>query len=214
MQTIRRRLISSAVVLTAGFLSALPFYRTEPELTPSSESPRIERPDSEPPANRSLQVPASDLSPAVITNESAQFVSATEVTKTTPSSVQTKKRPTAVMPQLPNKHPRAQETVPPAAPIRRVAEDTRRVSTTTPGGLAEEKPVTQRMHWIKDGDTLEEIAHRFLGDRARWDEILQCNRDVLMDKDILPIGKQIRIPPSEPSSTGGSLVPIRWRESL
>jgi hypothetical protein len=214
MESVRRRLISSAVVMTAGILSALPFYRDKPESAPASEPPSIKTPDSETPSNRALHVPASDLSSTVVTSETAQFVFATDVTTIPSLKREPKSRGNSAIPQLPNKLPRAQETVPPAAPVRRVAEDLRRMQDTSTAP-ADENAESQRMHWIKDGDTLEEIAFRFLGDRTRWNEILQSNRDLLTDKDVLPIGKQIRIPRRDlPSHPGGGLVPIQWGESL
>jgi hypothetical protein len=52
-------------------------------------------------------------------------------------------------------------------------------------------------HRIVDGDTLEGIAQRYLGDRARWSDVYQHNRDVLMVPGALPIGVELRIPPRQ-----------------
>jgi hypothetical protein len=54
-----------------------------------------------------------------------------------------------------------------------------------------------RQHRLTDGDSLESLAERYLGDRARAGEIYEVNREVLPAADLLPLGKIIRIPPRE-----------------
>lgn len=49
-------------------------------------------------------------------------------------------------------------------------------------------------HKIVDGDTLPSIAQRYLGDSRRAGEILEANRDVLPSPDILPLGRELKIP--------------------
>ncbi len=51
-----------------------------------------------------------------------------------------------------------------------------------------------RRHRIADGDSLERLAERYLGDAARAGEIFDANRDVLAAPDLLPLGRIIRIP--------------------
>jgi nucleoid-associated protein YgaU len=71
-----------------------------------------------------------------------------------------------------------------------------------------------RRHTIHDGDTLEGLAVRYLGDSQRAGEILELNRQVLADPQLLPIGVAISIPPRGPGSSGaepadsGELVPL------
>jgi nucleoid-associated protein YgaU len=75
-----------------------------------------------------------------------------------------------------------------------------------------------KRHTIHDGDTLESLAVRYLGDSQRAAEILELNRNVLSDPELLPIGMTIVIPPAEPAgpadrtdATAGetsSLVPL------
>ena len=60
--------------------------------------------------------------------------------------------------------------------------------------LPDSRP-TLRRHRLTDGDTLERMAERYLGDGARADEIFAINRDLLTAPDLLPLGKIIRIPP-------------------
>ena len=49
-------------------------------------------------------------------------------------------------------------------------------------------------HRIVDGDTLERLALRYLGDGLRAEEIYELNRDRLRDPNILPVGRRLRIP--------------------
>lgn len=68
----------------------------------------------------------------------------------------------------------------------------------------------ERRHRIADGDTLEAIAERYLGTRSEWRSIFAHNDGVLADPAILPIGKEIRIPPTSTMSSHDNdrLVPI------
>jgi nucleoid-associated protein YgaU len=111
------------------------------------------------------------------------------------------------------RRPSAEEAVPPPKSIQRSASDpTAEPPTDNP---------PPRTHWITDGDTLQELAFRFLGDRNRWREIREANRDVLTTDDILPIGKEIRIParaarnssaPPQTAEESQGLVPIPWKD--
>jgi len=59
-----------------------------------------------------------------------------------------------------------------------------------------------RRHKIEEGDTLANLAERYLGDSERANEILEANRGVLSSGDDLPVGTEIVIPdtkaPQEP----------------
>jgi nucleoid-associated protein YgaU len=43
-------------------------------------------------------------------------------------------------------------------------------------------------------DTLQSLAERYYGDRARWIDLLEANRDQLRGPADLKIGSKIRIP--------------------
>jgi nucleoid-associated protein YgaU len=55
------------------------------------------------------------------------------------------------------------------------------------------KPVETR-HRVIDGDTLEALAQRYLGDAGRAPEIFEANREVLSEPELLPIGAVLKIP--------------------
>ncbi|MBC8350944.1 MAG: LysM peptidoglycan-binding domain-containing protein [Planctomycetes bacterium] len=69
----------------------------------------------------------------------------------------------------------------------------------------------RRVHRIADGDTLESLAERYLGDRSAWQSIFDANGGKLASADLLPIGEEIVIPREVHASHGVSddgLVPI------
>jgi nucleoid-associated protein YgaU len=57
-------------------------------------------------------------------------------------------------------------------------------------------------HKIIDGDTLGDIAARYLGSAVRAMEIFEANRDVLTDPELLPIGVELKIPARDPGKAG------------
>lgn len=59
-------------------------------------------------------------------------------------------------------------------------------------------PATGQTHKIVDGDSLPLLAERYLGSASRAGEIFACNRDVLSDPELLPIGVRLRIPTGPP----------------
>ena len=59
-------------------------------------------------------------------------------------------------------------------------------------------------HRIVDGDSLPKLAAKYLGDASRYREILDNNRDVLKDANVLPLNQVIVIRLAEPE-TGGAV---------
>jgi len=59
-----------------------------------------------------------------------------------------------------------------------------------------EKPA--RLHIVRDGDTLERLARRYLGDADRYREIYAMNAEKLISPEVLPLGAKIKIPPRDP----------------
>ena len=69
-----------------------------------------------------------------------------------------------------------------------------------PGAVREDRtlpPPVARLHTIVNGDTLERISRRYLGDAAWADAIYRANRNIISDRDRLPLGTTIKIPPAE-----------------
>jgi phage tail protein X len=76
-------------------------------------------------------------------------------------------------------------------------------ATDTPDDLAGEHafmPAGQNSrHVVVDGDTLSNLAARYLGRADAYLEIYECNRDVLASPDLLPIGAVLKIPSAHPA---------------
>ena len=58
-----------------------------------------------------------------------------------------------------------------------------------------ERSSRPRTYVLRDGDTLEKLAERFLGSRERATELYEANRLQLSRPDLLPVGTAITIPP-------------------
>ena len=50
------------------------------------------------------------------------------------------------------------------------------------------------IHEVSNGDTLEKLAERYLGDASRALELFDLNREQLSNPHLLPIGAELRIP--------------------
>jgi len=50
---------------------------------------------------------------------------------------------------------------------------------------------------VKAGDTLSKIAKEMLGDADRWPEIVEANKDVIKDPNVIQPGIKLTIPGSD-----------------
>ncbi|HEV3136982.1 MAG TPA: LysM peptidoglycan-binding domain-containing protein [Pirellulales bacterium] len=86
-------------------------------------------------------------------------------------------------------------------------EDTPRESAETepPDLFGGQTDAADRLvrHKIADGDTLSKLAATYLEGSDRYLEIFELNRDVLTSPDLLPIGRELRIPPRRDKPAGG-----------
>jgi len=69
------------------------------------------------------------------------------------------------------------------------------VSAPTAPPEAEAAPApAPRTHVVVEGDTLTKIARKYYGSAARWEDILNANRDVVKDEKSLVVGSTLKIP--------------------
>ena len=83
----------------------------------------------------------------------------------------------------------------------------------TDGSEPPTQPVTatnlsDRVHEVRQGDTLSGLAFQYLGSSARYHEIFQANRDLLKSPNDLRIGMKLRIPPRDAARTAGGESPV------
>jgi nucleoid-associated protein YgaU len=57
-----------------------------------------------------------------------------------------------------------------------------------------QKGASDRYHRIQDGDTLRKLAEQYLGNADLAASIYDANRSILASQDLLPLGRQLRIP--------------------
>jgi nucleoid-associated protein YgaU len=84
-----------------------------------------------------------------------------------------------------------------AAPLKMVD------SSRLPRAAAVEEP-SERIHVVHQGDSLDRLAKRYLGDEGRALEIFEINRKVLENPHILPLGVELQIPAEEHSATASA----------
>jgi nucleoid-associated protein YgaU len=51
-----------------------------------------------------------------------------------------------------------------------------------------------RVHVVVVGDTLSSLAKKYYGNASRWTSILEANRDVIKNQNMLTVGATLRIP--------------------
>lgn len=94
------------------------------------------------------------------------------------------------------------------------ASSDERPAALTPAGdrLEPETHPSAHRHRIVEGDTLPQLAERYLGSHQRYREIYLANQDILFDPQFIPIGVEITIPDrTDVMARGASDVPERWR---
>ena len=189
------RLLAAAGVLCAGVLAALPFRQppsrsAPPPLAPAPIALTLRRDEIV-----LFASPQPEISPA--TNlEAIATDSRNQQVPEQPDQAQPARRTfeltnLAPPPPLPItfQPAAASEPSPPGnwRPISREPPPRPRPATAS----ARQQPRTYR---LRDGDTLENVAERFLGSTSRAAEIFEANRASLARPDLLPVGTAIVIP--------------------
>ena len=67
-------------------------------------------------------------------------------------------------------------------------------ASATPSITKAEAPTGPRSHIVGAGDSLSRISKQYYGTSARWNDILQANKDVIRNPDALTLGTKLRIP--------------------
>jgi nucleoid-associated protein YgaU len=174
-------LIALGVILL-GFCAALPFRQ------PLAVRAVVARP--EPQVELPLRKPEAPL--GLLQAESSPAISL---------SAQQDLAPTQRLPIGTETAVQALSTVapPPAMPIafQPIADDLRPTSWKPTAVNTRPPPPKLRPYRLRDGDTLERLAERYLGDKSRAEEIFAGNRHVLARPDLLPVGIEIMLPPRQ-----------------
>lgn len=100
----------------------------------------------------------------------------------------------------PTAGPMQQNPVADVTPVVPATQNAGPSESVTAGAVAPDSPeelpdpADFEEYVVRYGDTLSQIAERFLGSPARFQEIFEINRDRLAAPDRLKVGKAIRIP--------------------
>ena len=176
------KLIAAGLVLAAGVGLAWPFRRTE-----GLEPPKPPAVAAPVPATPPINVAARPISPPA--SVAASFAADTnlptqENSRSSARAVQLDEPPPVVAPVAVAPVESTIDAAPAEAPPESVAELN--------------GPPAERIHIVHDGDSLERLAKRYLGDESRALEIFDLNRGTLENPHWLPIGAELRLPPRSP----------------
>ena len=188
-----KKIIVVAAVLLIGLFAALRF----PKKDSTEEVVDRGRPDEVAARPEALYVPLQVSSEAETSPASALDASSGR----SPEPAGPKRLPAIQAPPRQRDTPIHSGVPYSAAPPQRHAFQEQlapRVAKTRPSRAAEpdrrrdEAPV--RRHTIVDGDTLKDLAERYLGSEDRYLEIYEANHKALPSPDILSLGIEITIP--------------------
>ena len=186
----QKRLFSAGAVLVAGLLAAWPFRLDSPEPSAASDLPPA--PAFVPPTPTFLATPGAGSSPGV----AATAIVATTPRESLPTGGVTLSRSGAEAVFAADAL--AATDLPPstaASPVTSRDAIDHSVMADPPLGVAGvEHPSSPRTYVIHNGDSLERIAARYLGDESRALEIFDLNREVLANPYLLPLGAELTLP--------------------
>lgn len=180
MSTGLRRLVALGI-LGLGACAALPFYQRPSRLhVPQRSSHGEDAAWCNPDLN--LQAPAA---PQAAVPAASRVLPPSGVRRPSPPPPVHRQPASGSIPELDFEYPSRLPSLPAAAAL--------------PGEppFAHQPSPPARRHRVVDGDTLQELARKHLGDGQRALEIFEANRDRIHDPDVLPIGVELVIPSDE-----------------
>lgn len=179
MVTRKTKLIAAGAVLTVGFGLAWPLRR--------KAEPVVAAPPSPATATATVAAAFLTLSGSVDLDAASPLAnsSAAALPAVAESAVGPTRDPFATAATPPNAVPAAEPAL--TEPLYST------VAGIVEGG--DDRPQGERIHVISNGDTLERLAKRYLGDDSRAIEIFDLNQDVMPNPHLLEIGVELRIPP-------------------
>lgn len=191
-----RKLLIVGLVLALGVVLAWPFRSAGPQFVPSEPRTSTVAPAREAVTQQPSPVPADkSKAPAVPAERQIPATMASTAELTTPT--------TAGPGFDVENHPALAEgmqSVPPAAnpfvkPQQAMPTTTARPAYATGDQQTEQADWPEEViHIVQNGDTLEKLAKRYLGDAGRALELFDLNRQQLTNPHLLPIGAELRIP--------------------
>jgi LysM repeat protein len=94
--------------------------------------------------------------------------------------------------------PARTEPTPARTPPPTQAAQTRQAAASTPASTSQNQAAPARAgtrrHVVRPGDTLSKLAQEYYGNRARWRDIYQANRNTMRNESDLKVGLELIIP--------------------
>ena len=205
-----KKLLIVSFVLALGVGLAWPFRRsaTEFESAKQTDVPGAPVIDSVTIKNQPIasSLGAVDSTPALGRHVVAKMASTAENVSTAPSRTGFDLENHAALVSRPSDGPSPRTASQEQSPVTpkvaagetrtaRPAYSTNPAYSTSQVALADEAAWPEEIvHIVHNGDTLEKLAERYLGDAGRALELFDLNRDQLANPHLLPIGAELRIP--------------------
>lgn len=191
-----RKLLVVSFVLALGIGLAWPFRNVAPEFAPTDPSDASVMPISEavPRPARPAPLPkqSAHATPALERHVAAKMASTAEDATAAPAltGLDVENHPA-----LANHSLEAPTTCPTSSRSVDAARDARPAYATSRPVPSEDSAWPEEVvHIVRNGDTLEKLAQRYLGDEGRALELFDLNREQLANPHLLPIGAELRIP--------------------
>lgn len=203
MSRVKKILIVS-FVLALGIVLAMPYRKGATTYTPekSIDPPVVPSSDlltsNESPTRRPLSSAKSTLVPSK--HIPAKMASTTDIAASTPSHSGFDLENHATLVGQPSDTSSPTKPLPEQSPVtpnnKGEQKQTSRpaYSTTQPNTADRSSWPEEIEHIVRNGDTLEKLAERYLGDAGRALELFDLNRDQLANPHLLPIGAELRVP--------------------
>ena len=187
-----KKIMLVGLVLALGAGLAWPFRKSASDYLPEDESFTKENQQEVAPA---VSVDARTVNPK---HTVAQMTSTADHSPKTPDPSEFDLESHPVIVQQESRHPRREvvsHPPPPSDAARAGRREARPVYDTSPPDRTSEAAWPEEIvHIVRNGDTLEKLAERYLGDAGRALELFDLNREQLTNPHLLPIGAELRIP--------------------
>lgn len=191
---LRRRVTVACALFAVGAIASVPFYRANHDSAKARAHHSLP-PDSQSASTVVLQIPSDPERNGEDTHGRTVSSAAPGIRSRPTLRQQPVERDSEweKPPQISSDFPGVSQQVPPVS-TRRRQEGSASSAPASPAAPRDQDGDGPSLHRIRDGDTLRAIARKYLGDSDRWQQIVEINPDVLKDPEVLPVGKEIRIP--------------------
>ena len=186
-----KKLLLVSVVLAIGIGLAWPFRKQADDVMPTGASP----------AEPALQFPQQSQSPPLALGQdsgkgvAAQMASTAEPAALIDFDIQNHPALAKTRREAPAATSRPVVESPVTPPLPPSNSGSRPAYATRPTAAPDEAAWPEEMiHEVRNGDTLEKLAERYLGDAGRALELFDLNRERLTNPHLLPIGAELIIP--------------------